>query len=103
MKSVTKMATGSKNVSEKKDFHLTWGGIICLGPTYLLQRGEHCTKEHTRQARLLLACRSILCQLFAQDWHNLHWGRFKNVEVDSLILNKLRYHSIYEWPLTKYM
>ena len=36
------------------------------------------------QACLLLACRSILCQLFAQDWPNLRWGRFNNVEVDSI-------------------
>ena len=24
------------------------------------------------------------CQLFAQDWPNLCWGRFNNVEVDSI-------------------
>ena len=44
--------------------------------------------------RLLLECRSILCQLFAQDWPNLSWSRFNNVGVDSIILYKLRYWSI---------
>ena len=30
------------------------------------------------------ASQSILCQLFAQDWPNLCWGRFNNIEVDSI-------------------
>ena len=25
-----------------------------------------------------------LCQLFAQDWPNLRWGRFNNIEVNSI-------------------
>ena len=34
----------------------------------------------------------ILCEaLFAQDWPNLRWGQFTNIEVDSIILNKLWY------------
>ena len=48
-----------------------------------------------RQVRLLLACQSILCQLFAQDWPNLNWSQFNKVEADSIILYKLRYYSIY--------
>ena len=31
-----------------------------------------------------VACRSILCQLFAHNWPNLCWGRFNNVVVDSI-------------------
>ena len=49
----------------------------------------------TRQARLLLVCRSILCQLIVQDWLNLRWGRFNNVGVHSIILYKLRYYSMH--------
>ena len=53
------------------------------------------TKRSTRQAHLLLVCRSILCQLFAQDWPNLCWGRFNKVEVNSIILYKLWYSWIF--------
>ena len=40
-------------------------------------------------------CWSILRQLFAQDRPNLCWGRFNKVEVNSIILYKLRYYSIH--------
>ena len=36
------------------------------------------------KACLLLACRLILCELFAQDWPNFHWGRFNGDEVNSI-------------------
>ena len=38
----------------------------------------------SRQARQELACRLILCQLFAQDLPNLRWGLFNNFEVNSM-------------------
>ena len=47
-------------------------------------------QRSTRQA-----CWSILCQLFAQDLPNLRWGGFNKVEVNSIILYKLRYYSIH--------
>ena len=43
----------------------------------------------------ILECRSILCQLFAQDRPNLRWGQFKNVGVNSIILYNLRYYTIH--------
>ena len=48
-------------------------------PLYLDFKGVRVAQRSTRQARLLVACRSILCQLFAQDWPNLCWSRFNNV------------------------
>ena len=47
-------------------------------------KGVSVRQRSTRQARNLVACWSILCQLFAQDWPNLRWDWFNNVEVDSI-------------------
>ena len=58
-------------------------------------------QRSTRQACLLLACWSILCQLFAQDWPNLHLGQFNCVEIDSIILYKLWYYSVHAIKITK--
>ena len=55
-----------------------------------LSRYLSISQRSTRPGRLLLVCWSILCQLFAQNWTNLRWGRFNNVEVDLIILFKLR-------------
>ena len=49
---------------------------------------------HILQARNLVACRSILCELFVQDWPNLSWGRLKNIEVDSI---KRFHNSVHKW------
>ena len=51
-------------------------------------------QRSTRQASHLVACQSILCKLFAQDWPNLCWARFNNVEVDSINTLQLQYYSI---------
>ena len=63
-------------------------------------------QRSTMQAYLLLACCSILCQLFSQDWPNLHWGRFNNDEVNSIntlqvtiLWQKLKFSSIHHFVL----
>ena len=33
--------------------------------------------------------------LFVQDWPNLRWGQFNNIGLDSIMLHKLRYNSMY--------
>ena len=48
-------------------------------------KGVSIAQRSTRQAG----------QSFAQDWSNLCWGRFNNVEVDSINTIKLQYYSIY--------
>ena len=58
-------------------------------------KGVSLTQRSTRLAHLLLTCWSILCQIIVQDWPNLCWGGFNSVKVDSIILYKLRYYSIY--------
>ena len=47
-------------------------------------KGLSIAQRSTRQVCHLVWYQSILCQLFAQDWPNLLWGRFNNVEVDSM-------------------
>ena len=47
-------------------------------------KGVSVAQRSILQACHLVACWSILCQLFVQDWPNLHWGQFNNAEVDSI-------------------
>ena len=69
----------SKNIHFKK-FLQHWQ-LIFLTTCF---KGLSVEQRSTRQVCHLVACRSILCQLFAQDWPNLRWGWLNNVEVDSI-------------------
>ena len=48
--------------------------------------------EHLSSLILLI---SILCQLFAQDWHSFRWGWFNDEWVNSINTLQVKYYNIY--------